>query len=152
VDIVSKGGNYLLNIGPDGKGQVPEPCVNRFREMGSWVKTNADAIFGTTRWSTFSEGVTNVASASPVPTEFWFSARDDKVYAMSLVPGTDRVRILSLQQSAGTIANVRLLGSSQQLKWTQTDKALELDFAGIETGDHGYAVEITLENQTEPPM
>jgi alpha-L-fucosidase len=47
VDIVSKGGSYLLNIGPDGKGRVPEPCVKSFLDMGTWVRTNSDAIFGT---------------------------------------------------------------------------------------------------------
>ena len=147
VDIVSKGGNYLLNIGPDGKGNVPEHCVKNFREMGVWVKTNEDAIFGTTRWTTFNEGIaTPNARRHPVVTstnqEFWFSARGDKVYAMSLAPATGTVRIQSLKRSAGMIANVRLLGSSQKLKWTQTDKALEIDFTGVETSANGYAVEI----------
>ncbi|MFC1766684.1 alpha-L-fucosidase, partial [Planctomycetota bacterium] len=72
VDIVSKGGNYLLNIGPDGKGRVQEPCVKNFQEMGVWVKTNAEAIFGTNGWTTFSEGVTDVRNATSLPTEFWF--------------------------------------------------------------------------------
>ena len=45
VDIVSKGGNYLLNIGPDGKGRVPEPCVESFQEMGDWVKTNSCLLY-----------------------------------------------------------------------------------------------------------
>jgi alpha-L-fucosidase len=149
VDIVSKGGNYLLNIGPDGKGHVPDPCVASFRELGIWVKTNADAIFGTTRWTTFTEGVTNVKSASSAPTEFWFSAREDKVYAMSLVPGTDRVRIRSLRDSAGKVTHVRLLGSDRDITWVQDAVALELDFGSIETGDHGYAVEIALETQDD---
>ena len=144
VDIVSKGGNYLLNIGPDGKGHVPEPCVKNFQEMGVWVKTNAEAIFGTTRWTTFCEGITNVKSDSSLPTEFWFSAKDDKVYAMSLVPGADRVRILSLNKYSGKVTHVRLLGSEKSLKWTQNAAALEIDFDGVETGDNGYAVEVTL--------
>ena len=152
VDIVSKGGNYLLNIGPDGKGNVPEPCMKNFREMGVWVKTNEDAIFGTTRWTTLNEGVAaRNAKRHPVVTstnkEFWFSARGDEVYAMSLAPATGTVRIQSLKQSAGTIANVRLLGSSQELKWTQTDEALEIDLTGIEASANGYAVEITLRNR-----
>ena len=75
VDIVSKGGNYLLNIGPDGKGHVPQPCVDSFHEMGAWVNTNSDAIFGTKRWTTFSEGVTKIKDSPSKPTEFWFSAK-----------------------------------------------------------------------------
>lgn len=144
LDIVSKGGNYLLNIGPDGKGRVPQPCVENFHEMGVWVKTNADAIFGTTRWTTFSENVAIVNSASSVPAEFWFSAKDDKVYAMSVAPGAGRVRILSLNKSAGKVTHVWLLGSDKSMKWMQSAEALEIDFNGVETGDNGYAVEITL--------
>ena len=141
VDIVSKGGNYLLNIGPDGKGRVPEPCVESFREMGVWVKTNADAIFGTTRWSTFSEGVTQIKDSPSASTEFWFSSKGDKVYAMSLVPASGIVQILSLKRSAGQITQLRLLGSDQKLNWKQTDVALEVDLSGVETSANGYALE-----------
>jgi alpha-L-fucosidase len=151
LDIVSKGGNYLLNVGPDGKGKVPEPCVKNFQEMGAWVRTNAEAIFGTTRWTTFHEGGTGPgaakkapANAEPSAAEFWFSAKGDKVYAMSLAPAVELVQIHSLQQSAGTVVNVRLLGSAQRLKWSQNDQALELDFQGVVTGVNGYAVEVTL--------
>jgi alpha-L-fucosidase len=137
VDIVSKGGNYLLNVGPDGKGAVPEPCVKSFQEMGDWVKTNADAIFGTSRWTTFKEG-----------DSFWFSAKGDQVYAMSLTPASGTVRIQSLKTASGSVVNVRLLGSDQPMKWAQTGDALEIDFDGVETGANGYAVEVTLSRGT----
>ena len=47
VDIVSKGGNYLLNIGPDSLGAIPEASVERLREMGKWMAANGEAIYGT---------------------------------------------------------------------------------------------------------
>lgn len=144
VDIVSKGGNYLLNIGPTGKGEVPEPCVASFLEMGEWVQTNREAIFGTSRWATFSEGVKKVKDRESVSTEFWFSAKGDKVYAMSLVPAHSTVRILSLKRSAGSVASVRLLGSDVSLSWEQTEDALEINFSGVETGVNGYALEVSL--------
>jgi alpha-L-fucosidase len=50
VDIASKGGNYLLNIGPDGKGHVPENSAQGLREVGQWLKVIGDAIYGTNRW------------------------------------------------------------------------------------------------------
>ena len=81
--------------------------------------------------------------------EFWFSARGDKVYAMSLVPAMGTVRIKSLKQSAGRIVGMRLLGSNRKLEWTQTDQALEIDFGDVETSANGYAVEIILTDRDD---
>jgi alpha-L-fucosidase len=47
IDIASKGGNYLLNIGPDSKGVVPPAEVERLRQVGAWLKVNGEAIYGT---------------------------------------------------------------------------------------------------------
>ena len=47
-DIASKGGNYLLNVGPDSHGEIPAESVKRLAEVGSWMKLNGVAIYGTT--------------------------------------------------------------------------------------------------------
>ena len=46
IDIVSKGGNYLLNVGPTGEGIIPQPSVDRLSDIGKWLKTNGEAIYG----------------------------------------------------------------------------------------------------------
>jgi alpha-L-fucosidase len=48
VDIASKGGNFLLNVGPTAEGVIPPESVERLQEVGRWMKTNGDAIYGTT--------------------------------------------------------------------------------------------------------
>jgi alpha-L-fucosidase len=53
VEVVSKGGNFLLNVGPTGEGVIPGPSVERLREVGQWMQVNGDAIYG--------------AGASPLP-------------------------------------------------------------------------------------
>ncbi|RPI29011.1 MAG: hypothetical protein EHM61_03125 [Acidobacteria bacterium] len=48
VDIVSKGGNYLLNVGPTAEGEIPQPSIERLQQIGAWMKVNQEAIYGTT--------------------------------------------------------------------------------------------------------
>jgi alpha-L-fucosidase len=57
IDIASKGGNYLLNVGPTAEGVIPEPEVQRLEAMGQWLKVNGEAIYGT--------------AASPFPSLSW---------------------------------------------------------------------------------
>lgn len=47
VEIASKGGNFLLNVGPTAEGLIPQPSVERLREMGRWLRSNGESIYGT---------------------------------------------------------------------------------------------------------
>jgi alpha-L-fucosidase len=143
-----------LNIGPDGKGHVPEKSANGLREMGEWLKVNGDAIYGTTRWKIINEGQGETSldgtgerekkgfARTFSPEDFWFSAKENKVFVLSLVAAGDTVKINSLKKEAGEIKQVKLLGSEQILKWTQTNTELELDFKGISTSENGFALEV----------
>lgn len=56
IDVVAKGGNYLLNVGPDADGQLPEIALQRMEEIGKWLKKNGKAIYGTRPLYPYSEG------------------------------------------------------------------------------------------------
>ncbi|HLI92022.1 MAG TPA: alpha-L-fucosidase, partial [Puia sp.] len=47
VDIASKGGNYLLNVGPTPEGEIPQPSIDALKTIGAWMKVNGEAIYGT---------------------------------------------------------------------------------------------------------
>ena len=69
IDIVSKGGNYLLNIGPKGDGSIPDESIESMRVVGTWMTVNGEAIYGTT--------------ASPFERPEWgrYTSKNGKIYA-----------------------------------------------------------------------
>jgi alpha-L-fucosidase len=69
IDAVSKGGNYLLNVGPKANGVIPDPSVVRLQEIGRWMDVNEDAIYG--------------AEASPYQRPEWgrFTSGEDMLFA-----------------------------------------------------------------------
>ncbi|WP_179336190.1 alpha-L-fucosidase [Winogradskyella costae] len=158
VDILSKGGNYLLNIGPDGKGHVPETSAENLREMGKWIHKNADAVYGTTRWKTPNEGQeetlldgTGHRAAKGfkrdfTSKDFWFTAKGNKVYAISLTNTEGEILIKSLKESEGDIEQVKLLGSEKALSWDQNENGLQTTVTDIPTDALGYVIEVTLKN------
>ncbi|HPG40510.1 MAG TPA: alpha-L-fucosidase [bacterium] len=70
VDIASKGGNYLLNVGPTAEGLIPEASVERLKAIGAWMKVNGDAVYGT--------------SASPFAKPEWgrYTQKPGKLFAI----------------------------------------------------------------------
>ena len=64
VDIVSKGGNYLLNVGPDGTGVIPPPSQDTLRGVGRWLHANGEAIYGVGR-TPFGEEFGKAVQAAP---------------------------------------------------------------------------------------
>jgi alpha-L-fucosidase len=100
VDSASKGGNYLLNVGPTADGEIPGASVERLAAMGRWMRVNSDAIYGTT--------------ASPFPMQLsWGRAtrKADKLYLHVFNWPADG--LLTVPPFGGTIRAASLLGRSQ---------------------------------------
>ena len=110
VDIVSKGGNFLLNIGPDGFGRFPAQSIRRLKAMGEWTDANAEAIYG--------------ATASPYDMPGWgrYTKKDGVVYAHVFNWPEDGKLVvhkdIKLKKASLLVASDKEIGSSKTANGT----------------------------------
>ena len=104
VDIVSRGGNLLLDVGPDADGRIPPIMEERLLQIGEWLETNGEAIYGT---RTRSSGVRNDGG------RMFFTEKDDALYAISMDRPCGEVRIKGVSKADG----VTLLGEDVVVAW-----------------------------------
>ncbi|AXT60538.1 alpha-L-fucosidase [Aquimarina sp. AD10] len=159
VDIVSKNGNLLLNVGPKSDGTIPQDQKDILLEIGTWLETNGDAIYNTKYWKTFGEGPTGVEKGHHseknnkefTGQDIRFTHKDNKLYAILMAwPENNVVNIKSLSKNAEhaksiTIKDIKLLGSEDaKLVWSQDDTALKVNLPGKKVGNHAHVLEINL--------
>ena len=150
VDIVSKNGNLLMNIGPRSDGTIPDEVQQVLLAVGKWLKVNGEGIYGTRPWKLYGEGPTKVASGSfhdvdtkPYTAEdFRFTSKGPVLYATELAwPETHEAIIHSLGTGTlGTstrIASVHLLGHDADIPFDQQSDGLHLHLP--ETAPTPYA-------------
>ena len=156
IDIVSKNGNLLLNIGPRSDGTIPEEVQQVLLEVGSWLKINGDAIYGTRPWKIYGEGPTKVKAGSFHDTDtgeytaedFRFTTKGPALYAIGLAwSPTGQAVIHSLGATAlGTqkVSSVVLLGSDAKVEFQQQPDALHIKLPTQPPSKYAYALRITL--------
>ncbi|MBE0617438.1 MAG: alpha-L-fucosidase, partial [Proteobacteria bacterium] len=153
VDIVSKGGNYLLNVGPTSEGLIPQPSIDRLMEVGAWMETNGEAIYGTSPWRVFRDGpLEDEAAQGPnqsleSPVDIRFTAKGNSLYAICLSWPEKDVLVKALGHKRipdKTITAVRMLGSKDQIQWRQTDDGLVLSVPRGKPCRHAFVYRIGL--------
>jgi alpha-L-fucosidase len=136
VDIVSKNGNLLLNIGPKADGTIPEVMKQRLLGIGRWLDVNGEAIYGTDYWHTFGEG--NVR----------FTRRGDNIlYAIALDWPGEKLVIESLNDlQESKIKAVKMLGVDKELKWSLDKEGLSINTPNRGACENAYTFKIELQN------
>ena len=133
IDIVSKNGNLLLNIGPRSDGTITDEETQTLLGTGKWLDINGEAIYGTRPWKVFGEGPTESASGSFADQKKPFTAQDirfttkgDILYAITLATpsGNTAIKALSTKAANGTIAGIELVGNADKVSWLQQADAL----------------------------
>jgi alpha-L-fucosidase len=129
IDVVSKNGNLLLDIGPRPDGTIPEEVETRLRRIGAWLRVNGEAIYETRPWDRFGEGPTRVKEGMYVAdhnTDFSaqdlrFTTRSNSLYVHVMGHPGAQVVVRSVKRDTqlpcGSIKRADMLGSSRTLTW-----------------------------------
>jgi alpha-L-fucosidase len=156
VDIVSKNGTLLLNIGPRSDGTIPEPEQAILQEIGRWLSANGEAVYGTRPWVTFGEGPTQVEEGSFTDThraaftaqDLRFTCKGNAVFAIALDRPADKLLIQSMRAGSAMqgekILRIELLGQGEALPWRQDETGLQVDLPGELPSQPAFAFRIQL--------
>ena len=167
LEIVSKGGNLLLNNGPTPEGEITQDASKRLIQMGTWLNKNSEGVYGSSPWKISNELLSATSQASgekksdPKNTmkdaendatsklifpEVSFTTKDDYVYAYvaSVTEPNVLIKALALENQL-KIKKVRMLGTKQKVKWTQTTDGLKIEMPSYSENEipiTGFKIEL----------
>ncbi|MBF9015528.1 MULTISPECIES: alpha-L-fucosidase [unclassified Oceanispirochaeta] len=143
IDVVSKNGSLLLNVGPKADGSIGDEDREILERIGDWLKINGESIYDTKYWVRFGEGPTEVPEGSftdvnrePFTSkDIRFTYKAPYIYANVLSwPENNTVQIKSLKKRSscfsGHIEEIEILGFNNQLNYTQDKAGLSIKIEG----------------------
>ena len=148
IDIVSKGGNLLLNVGPKADGSIPDGDRKILEELAAWMEINGEAIHGSRCWRLFAEGPTRTDGGQfqdsklthYTSQDYRFTASGGRIYAMCLkCPEDGKFTVKSLAECVdyhkpvfqGILEKVSILGYDGPLTWQQDSEGLHISAPGL---------------------
>jgi alpha-L-fucosidase len=134
VDIVSKGGNYLLNIGPGPEGEFDDTAYLRLKQIGAWMKINSEAIYNSRMYSVFGEGE---------KIRFTQSKDGKTKYIFLFDIPSDKISLTRF--SFSKTSRMQLLGSKSKISWKQNGDTVEVTIppAAKSASDYVWVLKVT---------
>lgn len=165
LDKVSRGGNFLLDIGPDEHGKIPPIMEERLLQIGDWLKINGNAIYGTERWKNvcqWSEGkrdyqtkkgedIMMKLTVDPEPDYavkevfYTYNAKTNSLFAIFPKYPSNKKLVLK-NMPAGTMGEIRFLSTNEKLSYHREGTNLVIDLPEYDPNQikapYAYAIEI----------
>jgi alpha-L-fucosidase len=130
VDIVSKNGNLLLNIGPKADGTIPEVMQSCLRRVGEWLRVNGEAIYSSRPWERYKDG------------DVRFTRKGNTLYAIALEWPEEELRLTSL--AGKLVSKVEMLGLNEAVSWKQDDRGVVIQPPARRPCRYAYTFKISL--------
>ncbi len=143
IEVASGNGNFLLNVGPTGDGEIAPQSLTRLSKVGQWMKINGEAIYGTHAWKVQGEKTTivaekkaevvdkntmkdvfNDATSQKTPADIRFTAKGNTVYVFVRSWKTSEALVKAMAAGKENLKTVQLLGYKAAINWKQTEEGL----------------------------
>ena len=156
VDIVSKNGNMMLNVGLRADGSLPETFRDELVKIGNWLKLNGEAIYNTRPFKVYGEGTFSMNATTGkkkyadylyafTAKDIRFTTKKNTIYDLTLDwPGNGKtVKIQNLNsKEIKNIKSISFLASGEQVKWKQDESGLYITTPSQPIGEYAYAFKV----------